>query len=115
MDVDNLSFQSGVIKQALPPADCTALLDQLPGWHIEAGDIPMLTASFRFPDFARALAFANRVGALAEQFNHHPELTVAWGETTVRWWTHTADGIATNDVVLARETSRLAQTGAQPS
>ena len=110
MGIDDLSFHNGIIRQPMSRAQCAALLAELPGWRIETADHEMLAAAFEFADFVEAMSFANRVGELAETLNHHPELTVAWGSVSVKWWTHTARGITVNDIVLARETAKLAVT-----
>ncbi len=60
-----------------------------------------LERTFRFPDFARALAFVNAVGALAEAEQHHPVIEFTWGQVTVRLWTHKIDGLHPNDFILA--------------
>lgn len=81
---------------------------ELPDWTIEVvAGIPRLSRAFAFPDFASALAFANRVGAVAEAADHHPELRVEWGRVTVGWWTHAIGGLHRNDFVLAARTDRL--------
>jgi 4a-hydroxytetrahydrobiopterin dehydratase len=49
-----------------------------------------LYKAFAFKNFLEALAFAQRVGELAERENHHPRLTVEWGRVLVEWWTHSA-------------------------
>lgn len=64
---------------------------------------------FSFKNFAEALAFANQVGDLAEQHNHHPALLVEWGKVTVRWWTHKIGGLHRNDAVMAAKTDELLQ------
>jgi hypothetical protein len=57
--------------------EARALAAEVPEWTIEAVEgVPRLTRAFAFPDFAAALAFANRVGAAAEAADHHPELRV---------------------------------------
>ncbi len=76
-----------------------------PDWELIDG---ALERTFAFPNFVDALAFANRVGELAEAENHHPELTVSWGATKVRWWTHTANGVTESDEHLAERCSALA-------
>jgi 4a-hydroxytetrahydrobiopterin dehydratase len=76
-----------------------------PDWELIDG---ALERTFAFPNFVDALAFANRVGELAEAENHHPELTVSWGATKVRWWTHTANGVTERDEHLAERCSALA-------
>ncbi len=68
---------------------------------------PRLRKTFRFPNFQEALAFANRVGALAEEKNHHPRLVVEWGRVTVEWWTHSQGGVTDKDLEMARLTDDL--------
>jgi 4a-hydroxytetrahydrobiopterin dehydratase len=87
------------------PEEMEALLPQVPEWRIvEEGDVPRLERVFPFPDFAAALAFTNRVGALAEEEGHHPALLTEWGRVTVRWWTHKIRGLHRNDFVMAAKT-----------
>ncbi len=92
----------------VPPEEIDRLLPQVPGWTIDCVDgADRLTRTFKFKDFRGALAFADRVGALAEEADHHPVLTVAWGRVTVAWWTHKIGGLHVNDFILAARTSRL--------
>jgi 4a-hydroxytetrahydrobiopterin dehydratase len=44
--------------------------------------------SYKFPDFKSALAFVNRVGELAEQQGHHPDILLGWGKVEITTWTH---------------------------
>lgn len=67
-----------------------------------------LERTFRFRDFAEALAFVNRVGAAAEQANHHPDVSIHWNTVTLRWWTHVENAITERDLELARRTNELA-------
>ena len=65
-----------------------------------------------YPTFAAALAFTNRVGALAEAEGHHPALLTEWGHVTVTWWTHKIRGLHRNDFIMAAKTDALfAQSG----
>lgn len=66
-----------------------------------------LAREFRFPDFVTALAFTNRIGALAEQQGHHPDLELGWGKVGVKIWTHAIDGLTESDFVLAAKIDRL--------
>ena len=75
------------------------------GWTQDGGAI---AKRFTFPDFAAALAFAVRVGMLAEKRDHHPDLLVAWGKATVLWTTHDAGGITQLDLDLAQATDAIA-------
>lgn len=86
----------------------SALLELLGnGWHDV--DCHHLEKEFHFKDFKEALAFTNRVGAVAEEQNHHPDILTAWGKVTVRIWTHTANGLTENDFILAAKVDRALQ------
>jgi 4a-hydroxytetrahydrobiopterin dehydratase len=89
-----------------------ALLAQLGGgWRVIDGH--HLEKQFRFRDFAGALGFAGEIGALADEQQHHPDLHVAWGRLGVTIWTHTIDGLAEGDFILAAKIDRLFEGGAQ--
>ncbi len=60
-----------------------------------------LEKEFRFRNFAEALAFTNKVGAIAEEQGHHPDIYLAWGKVRVTIWTHKIDGLTRSDFVLA--------------
>ncbi len=68
-------------------------------WQVVAGH--HLEKTFRFKNFADALGFVNRVGELAEEVNHHPDLHLAWGKVKVTIWTHKIDGLTESDFVFA--------------
>jgi len=90
----------------LPQARIDELLKELePGWRLNAAG--HLERSYEFRNFAEALAFANRIGAIAEQEGHHPDLHVAWGRCVVEIWTHKIDGLTESDFVLAAKYDRL--------
>lgn len=75
------------------------------GWANVKG---ALEREFVFRDFAEALAFVNRVGAAAEEANHHPDIEIHWNRVRLRWWTHAKNAITDRDVELARRTNDLA-------
>ena len=81
---------------------------QVPEWQIvEEDGINRLRRSFKFANFAEALAFTDRVGALAEAQGHHPSILTEWGRVTVAWWTHKIKGLHRNDFVMAAKTDQL--------
>lgn len=98
-------------RGGVPPLDrneVEELLPEAPGWGVVDRDgLQALEREFRFPDFASALAFTNRVGALAERAGHHPALLTEWGKVTVTWWTHATGGLHRNDFVVAARTNTL--------
>jgi 4a-hydroxytetrahydrobiopterin dehydratase len=65
-----------------------------------------LVREYEFSDFAGALEFANRVGAIAEEQAHHPDLYVAWGKCRVEIWTHKINGLTESDFYLAAKIAR---------
>jgi 4a-hydroxytetrahydrobiopterin dehydratase len=77
-----------------------------PDWRVVAGH--HLERLFEFDDFAAALAFTNRVGELAEEQGHHPDLHLAWGKVRIEIWTHRIDGLSEADFVFAAKCDRLA-------
>jgi 4a-hydroxytetrahydrobiopterin dehydratase len=102
---------------ALSAAECRSRLTTLPAWQlVQVDGIPQLERRYPFRTFAEALAFGNVVGALAEAADHHPALTVEWGQLTLRWWTHVIGGLHANDFVMAArcEAAYAAQAGAAP-
>lgn len=110
--MEPLARMSYVACQAGEPtvseAESREYLKQLPDWQIinETG-VPQLARAFTFPDFASALAFTDRVGAMAEREGHHPALLTEWGRVTVSWWTHDIGGLHRNDFILAARTDDL--------
>mgnify|MGYP002078727193 FL=1 len=84
------------------------LMGHLPDWQVEEVEgVEQLVRLFRFADFQQALEFTQRVGALAEEQNHHPALLTEWGRVTVRWWTHKIKGLHKNDFICAARTDLL--------
>lgn len=80
---------------------------QLDGWTVD--EARHVSKSYTFPDFATALDFVNRVGAMAEQQGHHPDIYLAWGKVRVEVWTHKIDGLTESDFVFAAKTDACAE------
>lgn len=74
-------------------------VDQVPGWSVV--DEHHLKRAFSFPDFVTALAFVNRVGAIAEREQHHPDILLGWGKAEITTFTHSIEGLSKNDFILA--------------
>ena len=82
-----------------------ALALQVPDWKLI--DEHHITKTFLFPDFKTALGFVNRVGAVAEEEGHHPDLALAWGRVDVKTYTHKIGGLTESDFILAAKVDRL--------
>jgi len=74
------------------------LMEQLDGWQFEQGH---LAKSYHFADFAGALEFVNKIGAISEQQGHHPDVYMTWGKVSLEIWTHKIDGLTESDFILA--------------
>jgi 4a-hydroxytetrahydrobiopterin dehydratase len=75
------------------------LLAQLEGW--KAVENHYIEKSYDLADFAQALDLVNRIGAVAEEQGHHPDLFLTWGRVDVSIWTHKIDGLTESDFILA--------------
>jgi len=71
-----------------------------PDWRVRDD---RLSKTFMFPDFLTALDFVNRVGAIAEEQGHHPDIHLTWGRVDVETWTHDAGGMTESDFALAEK------------
>jgi 4a-hydroxytetrahydrobiopterin dehydratase len=88
-------------RGGVPPLSmdvASRLMEQLNGWSFEQGH---LAKSYIFNDFAGALDFVNRIGAIAEEQSHHPDIYMTWGKVSVEIWTHKIDGLTESDFILA--------------
>ena len=95
-------------KGGVPPLkgeELERLARQLPGWEVV--DEHHLRRSFRFRNFREALDFVNRVGELAEEQNHHPDICFGWGRAEIMVFTHKIDGLTESDFVFAAKVDRL--------
>lgn len=79
-------------------------LAETPGWELAGKAI---VRSLTFKDFAEAMAFVNRVAEVAEEENHHPDITIHWNEVTLTQSTHSAGGLTELDFRLARRLNTL--------
>jgi 4a-hydroxytetrahydrobiopterin dehydratase len=99
---------STAATKKLNQAEISSLLASLPDWHVNNIEgIDRLERSFSCRDFSTALAFANKVGALADAMNHHPAILTEWGKCRITWWTHSHGGLLRNDFIMAAKTDLL--------
>jgi 4a-hydroxytetrahydrobiopterin dehydratase len=92
---------------ALKGAELENLKKQLPEWEVV--NEHHLHRQYDFPDFLRSLAFVNRVGELAEQQGHHPNICFTWGKAEITIWTHKVDGLTESDFILAAKIEKLSR------
>lgn len=84
----------------LTPGECQKYLENLPEWELNE-DATEISRRFSFKNFVQAMAFAGKVGELAEEMGHHPVLTIGWGFCKVRFKTAKINGLHKNDFIMA--------------
>ena len=90
---------------ALKGDEISPLLNQLNGWEVI--DEHHLKKGYRFKDFKDAQVFVNRVGDLAEEQGHHPDICFGWGSAEITIWTHKINGLTESDFILAAKIDEL--------
>jgi 4a-hydroxytetrahydrobiopterin dehydratase len=90
---------------ALGPEAIAALRPEVPRWEVVENH--HLARTWRFPDFRSALAAVNRIGAVADEQDHHPEVHLSWGRVRVEIWTHAVGGLTENDFIFAAKCDAL--------
>ena len=88
----------------LSPDVAKSRLAQLPGWQIESGE---LVRTFQFKDFVGALQFVNRLGKLAEEAGHHPDIDIRYNRVRLALVSHDAGGLTGKDFDLATQVQNL--------
>jgi 4a-hydroxytetrahydrobiopterin dehydratase len=82
-------------------------LSDMPEWKL-AEDGKRIRREWRVKDFSVGLGFFNRIGELAEEEDHHPDLhLVGYRNITVEIWTHAINGLSENDFILAAKIDKL--------
>ena len=95
-------------RGGVPPlrgTDLQRLADQVPEWKVV--EEHHIERTFEFSNFREALGFTNRVGELAEEQGHHPDIYLAWGKAGIKIWTHKIDGLTESDFVMAAKIDAL--------
>jgi len=95
-------------RGGVPPLqgeELKTLAAQLPDWQLVDGH--HIRKTFPFPDFKTALEFVDRIGAVAEQEGHHPDVCLAWGRVDVTTYTHKIGGLTESDFILAAKMDEL--------
>src|SRR3989338_3357687 len=93
----------------IPPLqkeDVAKLLSEIPGWILSA-DGKNIEKIIKLKNFKMALAWINKVGELAEQEKHHPDIIVSYNKVTLRLWTHAIGGLSHNDFILAAKINQI--------
>jgi len=90
----------------LTPPEAQKLMSELDDWSL-IDDAHMIAKSFHFKNFKETMVFVNKVAAIAEEENHHPDMTVSYADVTVELMTHAIGGLSENDYIVAAKIDQL--------
>ncbi len=74
---------------------------QVSEWELNRGATHKLEREFKFKNFKTALAFVNKVGAIAESEGHHPDIHIYYSKVLLELYTHAIGGLSENDFIIA--------------
>jgi 4a-hydroxytetrahydrobiopterin dehydratase len=97
------------MPELLDAAAVRAGLDGLPGW---TGDTDAIARTVELSSFPAAIATVDRVAAVAEELDHHPDIDIRWRTLTFRCTTHSAGGVTERDLALARRIDDIVRSAA---
>jgi 4a-hydroxytetrahydrobiopterin dehydratase len=87
------------MAEPLSTADIESSLSGLSGW---SGDSNGITRTAKLPSFRGAIGVVDRVAEVAEEMDHHPDIDIRWRTLTFTCSTHSAGGVTTKDIELAK-------------
>ena len=99
-------------RGGIPPLtaeEISPLVEQISDWEVVENH--HIQKTFKSDNFSSALDFVNRVGEIAEEQGHHPDLYLAWGKVEVKIWTHKINGLNESDFILAAKIDRACTSG----
>ena len=96
----------------IPPFDISEIhkyLKKVDGWELKSNEDKsfFLIKDFKFKDFKESQNFVNKVGYLAEEENHHPDIFFGWGYCKIKIFTHAIKGLAESDFILAAKIDKI--------
>jgi 4a-hydroxytetrahydrobiopterin dehydratase len=92
-------------REALTVEEINRGLKALPNWTFEDKALVFVKT---FPTYLTALEFVGKVGQASEERDHHPDIIMNYKKVTVKYWTHSADGVTRLDFKMARRVDRIA-------
>lgn len=88
------------------PSSAHILITKTPEWNLDTNSL-FISREYKFKDFKTALEFVNKIGELAEQEGHHPDIELSWGRVYVKLSTHAIGGLSGNDFILAAKINQI--------
>jgi 4a-hydroxytetrahydrobiopterin dehydratase len=109
--VSNLSKQNcSACEEGAPlvsKQQAKEFLAALDNWSIDNSNIDKLIKQYNFKNYKQASEFLNLIVELAERENHHPKITLEWGQVSLEWWSHKIKGLHMNDFICASKSDTI--------
>ena len=85
-------------------------LKKVDGWDVKKNETEnfYLIKEFKFKNFIESQNFVNKVGEIAENEGHHPDISYGWGYAKIKIYTHAIQGLAESDFILAAKVDKIA-------
>lgn len=93
------------IEKALNDTQIKNLMSQLNDWQVS--DNKMLKKNLKFADFYQTMSFINAIAYIANQENHHPDISFGYNYCEITYFTHALDGLTHNDFICAAKIDKL--------
>ena len=99
-------------KGDTPPYDISEIhkyLKKVDGWDVQSDDDKSfyLIKDFNFKNFEQSESFVHQIGKIAEEENHHPDISFGWGYAKIKIFTHAIKGLAESDFILAAKIDNI--------
>ncbi len=104
MKLEEQTCSAAIGKTLLSGREIDALLVQAPGWSLAGRE---LKREFKLKDFRQAMEFVNRIAAIANEQDHHPDITISYNKVALVLTTHKIGGLSLNDFILAARISLM--------
>ena len=98
----------------IPPFDKSEIhkyLKKIDGWDVKTNTDESknyyLIKEFKFKNFLESQEFVNKVGVIAENEGHHPDIWFGWGYAKIKIFTHAINGLAESDFILAAKIDKI--------
>ncbi len=111
--MDDLSKKKCVACDgSIPAYDLNTIhkyLKKVDGWNVKSDESKnfYLLKKFNFKNFVESQYFVNKIGTIAEEENHHPDIKFGWGYCEVKIFTHAIKGLAESDFILAAKIDKI--------
>jgi len=111
--MDDLSNKKCVACDGkIPPFDTSEIhkyLKRVDGWDVKNDEDNnfYLSKNYKFENFTTSQNFVNKVANIAEEENHHPDISFGWGYCRIKIFTHAIKGLAESDFILAAKIDKI--------